>query len=224
MSVLNHKYGRYLLLIPIVIMAVASIYFSRVTAEIDKTLLAEKRLEKRLEIDLIADQIDAFIAVDNDWYTYSYEPIIANALASLDALPYTFAALYDGDLNSLSSRTPSYNPLFEPMLGDDAFIEQVMTNPRGEYVMQYVPEGDAARNMYIYYRWIPTDSSLSGRYLAVIAVSSYSVTNRIADWVSVGAIALIAVVTILNSVLVILLSYLGCIYGKRRGGKHRGAL
>jgi len=223
MSIFNHKYLRYIVLVPLLVMLLATGYFAWVTSEINTTLLAEKRLEKQLEIDLIADQIDDFIEADEDWYTYAYEPIITKRLASLDAQPFTFAALYDSSLNNVSARTPSYNSFFEPVdhLG---FVDEVRRNASGHSILSYEPDGEEARDMYIYYRWIPTDSTLQGRYLAVVAVSNYSVTNRISDWVGIGAMGLIIVVTALNVILAILLTRLGHIYEQRNGGKHRRAL
>ena len=223
MSILNHKYLRYIVLLPLLVMLLATFYFAWVTSEINTTLLAEKRLEKKLEIDLIADQIDDFLVADGDWYTYAYEPIITKRLASLDAQPYTFAALYDSALNNISARTPSYNSFFEPT-SYPGFADEARRNVSGYAVLSYKPDGEKARDMYVYYRWIPTDTDLSGRYLAVVAVSNYSVTNRISDWVGIGAMALIIVVTALNVILTMLLARLGHIYEQRNGGKHRRAL
>ena len=219
----NHKYFRYVVLLPLVIMVIASVYFSRVTAEINEALMDEKRLEKQMEVDLICDQIDTFLSFDNDWGVYDYEAVIAHSLALLDSQAYTFAALYSNDLINVSDRTPSYISFFDP-LDDVIFKDIVQSTDRGTHVLVYEPTDDVARDMYIYYRWIPTDESLGGRYLAVIAVSQFSITNNIESWVGMGAVVLIAVVTILNMVSVALLIYLGHIFEQRHGPKHRGAL
>ena len=222
MSILNRRYLRYVVLLPLAVMLVATLYFKRVTFEITNTLLAEKRLEQQLKVDLIADQLDDFLLADANWYTYEYEPIIAARLAAMDVRPYTFAALYDTNLEIVSERTSNYGDLFNPV-SDPRFLSAIEQNRSGTFVLPFPPEQGAPRDMYVYYRWIPTDPSLSCGYLAVVAVSQYSITNNIADWVGIGAVVLIVVVTVLNITMAMLLTRLGYIYEQRKGDKHRGA-
>jgi len=220
MSILNHRLGRYLSLLPLLIMVLAIMYFSGLTTEINHTLLEEKKTEKHLTLDLIDEQIDLFIAKDADWNMYDYESILAGSIASLDAQPFVFAALYDENLQNVSARTPSYNSSFEP-LENTAFHEEVLNNETGHAIINYTPTDSVPRDMHVYYRWVPTDASLSARYLTIVAVSEFSITNHTANWVGWGATALIVVVTILNIAMVALLSYLGHIYSLRDGTKHR---
>jgi len=217
---LNHKYGRYTLLIPILIALLATVYFYNLTNEINRTLLEEKFLEKQLELNLIDDLINHLIIRDKDWDTYDYQALLSDCVEFLDSQPFTFAALYSEALVNLSQRTPSYSELFNPF-ADVEFQNAVLTNEQGDYSLSYTPPEAASREMKIYYRWTPSDISLEERFLTIVAISEYSVTHHAANWVGWGAIALIIIVTVLNTVLIALISRLGSIYTQRNGDKWR---
>jgi len=221
--IINHNRLRYLLLIPIVFTIAAIMYFSGLTREINRTLLEEKAQEKQLELDLICDQIDAFIELDADWGRYDYRGILGHSLAFLDAQPFTFAALYDSDLREISRREPSYEGSpFDP-LSYPEFLPGATSNESGHFILPFTPHGEPERDMHLYYRWVPTDVNLSGRFLTVIAISEYSVSNHAADWVGWGAMAMIVATLILNTVMVAVISRLGYIYQARNGTKWRNA-
>ena len=219
--ILNHKWGRYLLLIPIIFAVAVCFYFANLTKEIDHALLEEKFLEKRLNVDIIAGQLDEYIAADADWGVYNYQRILSQGLAYLDAQPFTFAALYNERLENVSERTASYTDLFEP-LGYHEFMAAVTENESGTAVLSYKPPEAEARDMHIYYRWMPTDAELKGRFLAVIAVSKYSVATTAAAWVGWGAAIQTIVTTLLNIIMVAIIVRMGTLYGKRQGEKWRG--
>jgi len=220
LDVINSKLGRWLMLIPFILALAACFYFMGVTAEIDNTLLEEKYLEKVLEIDLIDSLVDSLIVIDDDWYTYDYIRLLLESIDLLDAQPYTFAALYNTDLVSLSHRTASYADLYDPFLNEE-FKEAVLSNECGHFISEYTPIDAPTRDMYIYYRWVPTDTSLEGRLLTVVAISKYTVTNHAASWVGIGAIILISSVTILNAIMIAVIVKLGWVYSVRAGDKHR---
>ena len=221
MKLINHRIGRYLLLLPILIAALAIMYFANLTAEINTTLLEEKFLEKQLDLDLVDNLVDQLIARDNDWATYDYQSLLGDSIEFLDKQPFTFSALYTEDLQYVSYRTPSYEELFDPFI-DRGFKQAVLTHAQGSYVVKYTPADQPERDMHIYYRWVPTDTSLDQRFLSVVAISEFSISSHTADWVGWGALMLIATVTVLNIALVALLSRLGHIYDLRRGDKWRG--
>ena len=188
-----------------------------------KVTLEEKVIEKRLTLEMVAASIDRFIEIDDDWYTYDYATIIAHEMAVIDGLPFTFAAAYDSDYQEISNRAPSYNASpFEPMFYSE-FVDSIGTNEHGVIVLPFKPDGEPARDMHVCYRWIPTDSSLSNRYLIVVAISDYSVSTNTSHWVWYGAGALVLVTTVLNFILVASLCHLGTIYDSRSGkDKWRG--
>ena len=209
--------SKYLFLLPIIIMIAFSAFFSRVITEINSELLHEKMIEKRLSIDLIDSQIDKFIEQDADWQEYDYMSIIADSMQNIDSIPLTFAALYDGELNNISERSPSYaSASFDPMTYDE-FIHAVYQNERGDLILPYAPPESEERDMLVYFRWVPTDISLENRLLTVVAISHYSITTQFADWITYGSVALIVITTLLNLLLVAFLCYLGHIHSMRHG-------
>ena len=220
-TVFNSKWGRFLLLIPVAVAIFTGFYVGSATGVISESLLQEKIVEKHLEIDLICSQIDAFIASDADWGAYDYEKSLQNSMAIIDEQPFTFAALYTERLEDVSRRTPSYDTPFVP-LDYPEFAKAIADNEQGDIVLVYAPGGDAKpRDMHVYYRWVPTDETLQGRYLLAVAVSQYSVTNKAIDWISLGNMPLIIINLISGGITVGLVAYLGDIYRSRRGPKRR---
>ena len=219
-KLLNTRLVFSFVIVPAVIFALFGLAYQSLNVEIEKSLLREKFIEKQQSVDLIASQIDAYVAVDADWGVYNYEVILSAGLAQVDEQAFTYAALYDAHLDNISARTPSYSLAFEP-LEDNAFADTVLTTERGEYVMPYTPDGDVTRDMHIYYRWIPTDSALDGRYLAIVAVSKFSIQNTLPRGIWTLPLALCLTTVVCDMAAVWLLCYLGEIYVSRKGEKWR---
>ena len=217
----NRKWGKYVYLLPLLgVVAVIFFFTIWMDSQIDN-LLAEKLLEKQLDIDLICSQTDAFIEFDSDWETYDYERILGHSVALVDAQPFTFAALYTERLENVSARTASYASLYEPFENAD-FVAEVNMHESGNYTMPYKPPDAEERDMYIYYRWIPTDTGLSGRYLAVVAISKYSIANQPLETMGWAAFGFMATLGLGFIVLTVGFSRFGYIWRTREGDKWRG--
>ena len=211
----NHRVFKYLFLLPIILMVAFSLFFYHLTEEINNELLHEKFVEKRTNIDLIDTQIDRFIEIDADWGKYDYQSIIAYNMQYIDELPMTFAATYDENFKPISERSLSYeNAPFEPVDYPE-FIQAAANNEKGELILKFKPANDIERDMHVYYRWVPSDSSLDNRFLTVVAISKYSITTVSEKWIGYGALALIIITTILNFTMVALICRLGQIYMTR---------
>ena len=223
MKLFNGKLRYLIVFIPFIFICLFALAYQNLKVEIEASLLREKFLEKQQSVDLLAGQIDAYIETPAFQSGYGrFELILSAGMAHVDAQPFTFAALYDEQLENVSARHPSYTSAFEP-LNDSMFKDAVMSNEHGTYVMPFTPAGEETRDMHIYYRWIPSDVEMQGRYLAVIAVSRYSIESTMPDGVWYLPIAMCAVTTIFITAAVWLLCYLGEIYKSRSGNKHRGA-
>ena len=216
-NILNSKTRYLLVVIPFALILGFAVAYMRLSAQIDASLLHEKFAEKQQSIDLLAAQTDAYIDAD----AIDYEHILAAGMAQIDAQAYTYAALYDAVLDNISARTPSYSSSFEP-LEDDTFRDTVMHSESGSYIMPYKPPDDVVRDMHIYYRWIPSDSTSGNRYVAIVAVSQYSVESTLPVGVWVLPIVLCGATTLVITAAVWLLRYLGEIYVSRNGQKWRG--
>ena len=223
MKFLNHKLWRQLLvLVPMILLICCGTAYLKVNTEVQEALLEEKFSEKQQSVALLAAQIDAYVVSPAYKAGYGqYVPILSAGMAQIDAQPYTFAALYNTTLGNLSARTPSYSSSFEP-LDDVAFAQTVRMNNEGTYLMLFAPEGEAEREMHVYFRWIPTDDTVPERYLTVVAVSKYSVENMLpaSVWVLPGMVCL--VMTLATTAAIYLLAYLGDIYVSRKRPKWRG--
>ena len=206
LTIYNGKASRYLVLVLSVLAMVGIIIFNMfITQEIPRVLLAEKFEEKQQAVDGIAGDIDGLIQRDSDWGTYDYEWMLAQRMAAEDAKAFTFAALYSEALDNLSARHPSYTSAYEPLELPE-FRGQVQIQEHGTAVLPFTPEGQPERDMHIYFRWVPTDTELEHRYLLVVAISEYSITNSISEWVSWGGVAeigLMIVITFVNAYMAI---------------------
>ena len=221
MNVLNSKARYLIVVVPFVIIFLFGLAYQDIRKETEEAILHEKFVEKQQSVELIAAQIDAYIETPAFQSGYGrYELILSSGLAQVDAQPFTYAALYDDQLDNVSARTPSYSSAYEP-LEDEAFREVVLANVSGTYIMPYAPEGEDARDMHIYYRWIPTDPNPAGQYLAIVAVSKYSVESILPEGVWILPLTLCVATTIAITAAVWLLCYLGDIYVSRKGGKWR---
>jgi hypothetical protein len=186
----------------------------------NQALFYELIAEKRLALDVVDDQIDRFVQRDLDWepeYAF-YRDSVAFSMEILDAVDMTFAAAYDCQLNTLSDRTLSYNQAaFDPTRYPE-FVDAVGENERGHLTLWFEAEGVQGRDMYLYYRWVPTDETLEGRFLTVIAISSFSVRASVSDRIGYSVIVLILVTTVLNLALVAALGSHARVRKKEGGG------
>jgi len=103
-------------------------------------------------------------------------------------------------------------------IGYPEIVSAIMSRENGTYKLWFDKEGATPHDLYIYYRWIPTDKSLDNRLLVMIGVSKYSVNTNIGAWITYGALALIIISAIFIIGAVILLCQLGYIYNNREGG------
>ena len=185
--------------IPIIVAVVLLLLFNLAEEEIDRMLLAEKVIEKKFEIELIAEQTDRFIEKSSDWDS-NYDHYISTILISvemLDQLEMTYAAVFDENLENLSARSPSYEGSpFEPETHQE-FVDAIHNTEMGDLIIPFTPPGAEMRDMYLHYRWIPSDSSLDNRVLAVVAISKYSVNTNISTWVQVAAIIVVIAAVII---------------------------
>ena len=186
-----------LLVVAVAILAI----FNVISSGVDNMLLAEKLIEKQLALDLIAEQTDSSIKKHNDWET-SYEHYVSSVLTSMeliDRVPMTYAAVFDANLQNLSARSPSYEGA--PYKPDDFpdFITAVKANEHGSLALPFTPPGSKERDMFLHYKWLPSDPTQPNRLLGVVAISKYTINTKVSQWVQITALVL--VVTLFACVL-----------------------
>ena len=174
---------KYLLLLPLVFLVFNAFYYRLATHEIQSTLLQEKVVEITNEIDLLAEAVEA--NTDRPWY--EHEANIIGFSEYMDNLYQVYAATYKasgGDFTIITRREFETSP-FEPF-DYPHFVEMIDTQESGSIAIRYAPEGQAERDLYIYFRWMPLYSPQNDRYLVLGGVSTYSVVSEIPFWVSAG--------------------------------------
>ena len=222
LTVLNSKVRYLLVIVPILVITLFALAYQNLSVKIEESLLREKFVEKQQSVELLAAQIDAYVETPAYQNGYGrFELILSAGLAKVDAQAFTYAALYDEALDNVSARTPSYSSAFEPVLNTE-FSSVVFDNESGTYIMVYAPEDGEPRDMHIYYRWIPTGTNHADRYLAIVAVSKYSIESTLPAAVWILPMVSCGVTTIFISIACWLLCYLGNIYVSRKGVKWRG--
>ena len=185
-----------------IILAAIGVAFNVVSNGIDAMLLSEKLIEKQIQIGLVVEQTDRAIAKGNDWTTEHdhYIDTILTSMETIDELYMTYAAVFDEGLQNVSARSPSYEgSAFEPTRSAD-FVAAISANDSGDFVMSFTPGGAAPRDMYIHYRWLPSDAALENRVLAVVAISEYTINTRISTGVQILSVFL-AITTIIGAIL-----------------------
>ena len=182
-----------------------------------QNLLENKCEEVKNELGMIAAAVNA--DPTDPWD--SHKDNILHFMAFLDAKPLTFAAAYaqsGSDLLLMTKRDNATN--FDPR-NFNAFRDAIKKNDDGEVVIGFTPTGGVYRDMYLYYMWVPDYSEPHERYLLVAAVSKFSITVKLARWVTIA--------NLFGTVINVLLCLwnmrwkviLGHISDWRKGNKHR---
>ena len=172
----------------LIISVVAGGFFAYVLSETNRALLNEKVLERQVDLDIIAAQLDKYIEVDADWGTYDYERIIAHTMEHLDKVEMTFAAAYDENLELFSQREASYTgSYFEPTSFPE-FITAVKTEESGVIELWYEDSeyGVEGRMMKVIWKWIPSNQELDNRFLTVVAISEFTIKTQTLDRIWLG--------------------------------------
>jgi hypothetical protein len=160
-------------LILIFVFVVTIIFF---IGESEAATLNEKVGDMIGHVDSEADEVADLIALD-DWGTYDYAQLIAHAAAYYDAKPMTYAAAYDFDLNLISERHESAGGIrFDPFEYIE-FMGAVFAEKSRNMVLRFEPSDAPARDMHVYFRWIPDEADKP--YLFVTAISNFTVANTV---------------------------------------------
>ena len=186
--------------------------------EINDALLHGKMLEVEHIVDVLAAAVEA-----DPYRPYNYHlSNVCGSIEALDKLPLVYAAGYINTGNGLVRITERDNATnFDPFNYPQfvAAIEEY--SDVGRVVLGFKPDGAPYRDMRLYFRWIPQYSEPNSRYLIVTAVSEYSITIKVADWVlstplrntiSTGFVSLLNIIMSLR---------MGKIWRKRKGEKNR---
>jgi len=223
MQVFNGRW-KYLLVLAVLVLAGFCVYFSYAFRASEDVLVRETAFEKQQDIALLAEVIDQIAEMDRDIRGYyGYEAVLTHAVQFIESNYHlTYAQLFDANLTPLIQTHPGagggqkHDPLEYP-----EFIYAVTHNESGSLTYPYTTPEAGTRDVYLTFRWVPTDINHTSRYLIAVGISKYTVSTKLDNLVVYGAIALIVVAAVFilgSSVLVI---KLGHIYDMREGDKWR---
>jgi len=210
--------GKYILPAALLLLIVFAIYFTYVFDYADNKLIMEKYDARIMTTDVLCETIDTFVELSRDWNEYDYDAVLASITAFIDASgedASSYAELFDADLNSLSERTP-YFPDTPFVLKDYQELEDAVIARESGRITLWFDKSDEPHDIYLYWRWVPTDSTLNNRLLLVTGVTKYSVNNAITQDIKNGAILIVGLTAALIVAAAILLTLLGNVYDKRK--------
>ena len=234
------------LLFPLLFLFALTTLYIYVGSATNQNLLDNKIEEVKNELGMIAAATNANPA--DPWH--SHEDNILQFMKFLDAKPLTFAAAYfpegeklrdesrdgSGDGSGSSSGDTSKVSGLKLLTERDnatnfdpreyvAFIEAVGAHDEGSLILGFTPTGGEYRDMHLYFLWVPDYSGPQERYLLVAAVSKFSITIKLARWITTAPLFGVIVLMLLCGWLIYLKMELGHIIGSRRGttlaDKHR---
>jgi len=210
---------KYIFAVAILILIAFCWYFYFAFNHVENLLLHEKIIDRQFDTDLMCTQIDLFVDKSNDWGIYDYTSILSFIVSYMDAISgrSSYAELFNADFDSLSERSVFFTGAPFDLKEHPELIEEIRANETGNITVLFDKEGIPPHELYLYYRWIPTDSMVENRLLIITGVSKYSVNTDIGVEIIFGAVALIIVSAIFIISTVILLCQLGYIRTLRKG-------
>jgi len=189
---------RIFLIFGLLIVTAACMYYARAYPEYESSRIREKALDRQQEVSLLSGIVDLLVDNDGTADGVSYREVLEYALKYIDTdFTSTFAQLYDENLNPLIEISPGlgggqkHNPLLY-----DAFVEAVQQNEFGSLTYWYETPQVGGREVYMTFRWVPSDSNQTNRYLIAVAISKYSVSERLADHIKMYTLALVIVTSL----------------------------
>ena len=218
--IVNSKLLRYLVVVPMLLAGLLALFFRFTIAEYNDALMRQKFLEKKLDVDLACNMVEQFIEADTVWNTRLYFESIKAHVEFLDDLDYVFCGAFNDQLELQTDRVVSVQgEAFDPLIYPEVY-ENIYAQETGEAVVSYDPKDDPIRDMYIYWRWVPTSKDRTERHLIIIAASSYSILVKVEQRIIWGVVATIFLVAVFSTLNCLLTVQLGYVAKQRKGSLH----
>ena len=199
---------KYLLLIPLVVSLIMLTFFSTAYDEIVREKHSQQYHSIQISVNLVASQIDRFVAENDDWATYDYVSVMEPMIEAIDALPMVYAELFDHDLNPLSTRIVEDSPkpfsLFEYPECVSAIKESV---DHGELIVEFDDGTHQPYDMYLYFKKVPS-GGFDNKCVVVIGLGKYAIEDNFAPWLVWGVMGLVSVTLVLQIWMILYISKL----------------
>jgi len=216
MQIFNNK-RKYLPVVAILILVGFCLFFNYAFKAHENVLVCEKAFEKQQDICLLSGIIDKLAEINRQ----SHEEILKYEIQFIEAnFNSTFAQAYDAELNPLTplhlgvGGSRKHNPLDYP-----EFVEAVQNNEFGNLVYSYTTEQAGSCDIYMAFRWMPSNPEYPERYLVAVGISKLTISEQIDTMAIYGAVALIIIAGIYIIGCSILIVRLGDIYDHQESEK-----
>ena len=209
------KYGYS---VTILLSGVFCVFFYWVSVHLENSAIENTLTGRKMLVDLVCNTVDYRLTRGLPWEAESFKDVLAHEVDIIDEAKGTYAELFDFNLHSLSTRSPT--PGIQPFaLRDYPDVwERVQKEERGTAIVPFsTKKGGKTYPFHLYWRWVPSDANLGSRYLVAIGVSKHSIDVRYSNMLLYGIIVLL-IVSSLNSFRVnVVLCELGAIKDMRKG-------
>ena len=173
---------KYFLIFGFLLIIAFCLFYTRAYPAYEEARVKEKAWDRQQEVNLLSGIVDLLVEHGGTVGGVTYENVLRYSIRYIETeCTSTFAQLYDENLNPLMEISPGvsggqkHDPLDYP-----EFIEAVKNNEFGSLTYWYETEQAGGRDVYMTYRWVPTDTSYTSRYLIAVAISKYSVSEQLA--------------------------------------------
>ena len=213
MKQVNIRRG-YLLVFGLLIIISFCLFYSYAYPAYEESRIREKAWDRQQEVNLLSGIADLLVEHGGTAGGITYEDVLRYSIRYIETeFTSTFAQLYDESLTPLMELSPGvsggqkHDPLAYP-----EFVEAVTTHEFGSLTYWYETPQAGGRDVYMTYRWVPTDTSHSNRYLIAVAISKFSISESLAESIRIWTIGLI----IIASIYIMLAAFYICITKKEK--------
>ena len=188
------KHTKHLILITsLVILSLFAVFFCRAQQEAEHSLLLENLAKTKSMIKVICKTIDDLVAANDDWATGRHQETVIALTTNLDNEKNIYAELFDEHYQRVSNRIVHDDDdwsgeAFDPTAHDD-IKELFDSTEQGEVIIKNSDPHDPF-DIYLIWRWIPTDTTQQNRLLQVVGISQHSVETKLPDRIVDGIAAL----------------------------------
>ena len=177
---------KYRGLMPIVLCIAAAVALPQLVLG---AFVLEKLYTMTDAVNVLAASIDA----DPQKSWAEHELGIIDSVEYLDRLEQVYACafkLVSGKPVQITERFYETSP-FEPF-DYPAFTEAASELDYGHVRINYAPLGQGARDIHVYFRWMPLYSGAGERYLVIVGVSKHSIVSNAYAWLSIRLWVMVA--------------------------------
>ena len=183
---------KYLISATLLAVGIFCLFFGKVADHLEETQVENQVVSRKMLVDLMCSTVNHQQSKGVAWNAEAFKEVLLYEVDNIDKAKGTYAEMFDEHMASLSSRNPSegIRPFvltdYPDVLGKMREVESGRVQ-----VMLSATEGGSAYPLHLYWRWVPSDPDLPGRYLVVLGVSKHSIDVTYSNMLLYGALVLV---------------------------------